>query len=224
MKKVFLLLFAAFFGLFLNSASMAMAYESRPRPEIILRDMAIDHDIESVIATAEQSVDEFAVSNGLPKARWVNIAPRGVIEIPEDCGRIAFSRTMFGFCRPDRTVYIGADMATMLREDTHPLSPAVTVAHEFGHHLQLLQGWTKNSQTLEDGADCVAGAWLAWFNERSDIKLSSDDFMGLSRLIILIAKNGESDVHGTAMDRGLALIRGYLDGLRACNIYTPTIS
>lgn len=224
MKKAFLLLFAAFFSLLLNSASTAMAFESTPRPEIILRDMAIDHDIESVIETAEQSVDEFAVSSGLTKARWVNIAPGGIVMLPDNCGRIAFSHTMFGFCRQDSTIYIGADMAGMLREGTHALSPAVTIAHEFGHHLQLLQGWTKNSQPLEDGADCVAGAWLAWFNQRSDMKLSSDDFMGLSRLITLIAKNGDKDVHGTAMDRGLALMRGYLDGTRACNIYTPTIS
>lgn len=220
-KKLLSLIVATVAIVALSSASTAAAYE--PSPEKLLWDIVENGDISSIIVTTELSVDNFAALHGFPKPNWNNIPSGELVMMPEKCGRVGFSDSMFGFCRADNTVYIGEDMAEMLRLQTHPLAPAVTIAHEFGHHLQLLKGWKPNSQQLEDGADCVAGAWLSWFNNQTGSMLSGDDFLGISRLVVFISKQHEGDVHGTVMDRGLALLKGYDEGLHGCNVYTPTI-
>ncbi len=203
--------------------SLSTIEASGSAPEVLLWDISSTSNISTVISTAELSVDRFAVANGLPKLMWENIPSGELVLMPAKCGVVGFSDTMFGFCRANKTAYIGEDMAELLRSETHPLAPAVTIAHEFGHHLQLLKGWKPNSQQLEDGADCVAGAWLSWFNNQTGNMLSGDDFLGISRLVVFISKKHEGDIHGTAMDRGLALLKGYDEGLHGCNVYTPTI-
>lgn len=220
MKKLLSLVVATVAIVGLSSASTAAAY--KPSPESLLWDSVDSGIISSIIATTELSVDNFAVSHGFPKPNWNNIPSGELVLMPEKCGRVGFSDSMFGFCRADNTVYIGEDMAEMLGAETHPLAPSISIAHEFGHHLQLLKGWKPNSQQLEDGADCVAGAWLSWFSNQSGKKLTVDHFLGIGRLVVFISKKHEGDVHGTALDRGIALLRGYEEGLQGCNAYTPT--
>lgn len=188
-----------------------------------LRIAANDGDSVAVVVFAEISVDEYAIANGLPVARWVNIPHSSSVQLPDGCGGTAHSVSMYGFCRLDSTVYIGIDMAQRLNDKSFYLAAAIGIAHEFGHHLQQLQGTSNGPESAENGADCVAGAWLAWFNEYAYQKLSLDDIVGIGRLVKLISRRYPGDPHGTNFDRGFAITRGFIGGLRTCNVYTPTI-
>lgn len=185
-----------------------------------LRNAAESGNSGLIVALAEQSVGEFASANELPNVRWINIRSGEHVSIPDSCGSVAYSSTMYGFCPTDATVYIGLDMAERLNSATYRLAAAVGIAHEFGHYLQLLHKNTMIGQPIEDGADCVAGAWLAWFDDRIMQKLSFNDVMGVSRFVRFIAKKQSDDPHGTVFDRGRAIISGYFGGLQACNYYS----
>lgn len=199
------------------------AYAEEETIENTLREFSESGDIVSIVETAEASVNEFAVANGQPIATWVNIPRNSYVEVPENCGKIAYSKTMYAFCLTNSTVYIGIDMAQRLNDQSYRLAAAVGIAHEFGHHLQLLHNGSSDEFATEDGADCVAGAWLAWFNVRANQKLSIDDVIGIGKLVKLIAKKSPDDPHGTAFDRGSAVLKGFFGGLQACNSYAPTI-
>lgn len=220
--KRFVALLGAVLAIVLMGGATSASAEGETT-EDLLRDLSQSGDIVSLVDAAEASVNEFAVANNQPAATWINIPSNRYVRIPENCGSVANSQTMYAFCLSNSTVYIGIDMAQRLNDQSYRLAAAVGIAHEFGHHLQLLHDGSGDEFAVEDGADCVAGAWLAWFNARATQKLSIEDVVGVGRLVKLIAKKSPDDPHGTAFDRGSAVLKGYIGGLPACNEYAPTI-
>lgn len=162
----------------------------------------------------QHSVDQFAVENGLAPASWVNV---GTGEIAESaCGPIPSSMAL-AYCDLDSLAYIGDDAGQALASH-HPLAPAIAIAHEWGHSLHHKAGSLSYTQATEDGADCVAGAWLAWANHNGTIKVGAADLPGLYSLLDSVKKDesNEFDIHGTLFDRGAAMISGFTFGLDYC--------
>lgn len=173
----------------------------------------------------EASIDQFAGNNGLPTVEFVNLAAGQ--EATSECGITATSDFAYFFCPIDNgghgLAFIGLDMQTWIADGTHYLAPYIAIAHEWGHKLQLTLTPHAYGQQLEDGADCVGGAWLRWFNDREGLGLSIADLIPLYGLATKIEKQYEGDVHGTRLDRGVAMLNGYLHGVASCNWYTPTV-
>lgn len=78
------------------------------------------------------------------------------------------------YCPADQTVYLDTgfynELRTRFNTDAGPLAQMYVIAHEFGHHIQNLQGTmnsidrqgtgpTSDAVRLELQADCFAGAW-----------------------------------------------------------------
>ncbi|MDN6439927.1 neutral zinc metallopeptidase [Corynebacterium nuruki] len=91
------------------------------------------------------------------------------------CGRASTAQTGPFYCPGDQTVYIGDDFFAQLKQmggSNGPFSQMYVVAHEFGHHIQNLQGTIglsnyddpgedSNAVKMELQADCYAGVWAS---------------------------------------------------------------
>lgn len=87
------------------------------------------------------------------------------------------------YCPSDRTIYIDTSFWQVLRSDfdanAGPLAQMYVVAHEWGHHVQNLEGTLAAHQSSQTGAasdsvrtelqaDCYAGAWVAAASTTTD--------------------------------------------------------
>ncbi|MEE9414069.1 MAG: neutral zinc metallopeptidase [Acidimicrobiales bacterium] len=107
------------------------------------------------------------------------------------------------------------------------LGIGVILAHEIGHAIQGRVGNTGLTVTLENQADCYAGAWVASVaqnpNDRFNVT-SSDLDLALTQFVLISDAPGTSaldvSAHGNAFDR----INGFRDGLEngaaSCATYT----
>lgn len=171
---------------------------------------------------AQLSVDEFAAEMGLTTVHWVTLESGQSIATP--C-RVYSSINAYVYCPKSDTAYIGLDQGDYFNEGTNPMSAALLTAHEWGHHLQRVMGSKSFGQPNEDGADCVGGAWLKWYTDRSGISMSLADAVGFYELAVKIERPTwmPNDPHGTRWDRSIAMGTGYFGGLAACNRYSPVM-
>lgn len=195
-------------------------------PESVLYGLSGSGAIADIITAAEKSIDEFANANQIQKATWNNIGAGESTRVPEDCAHdyseVVTSDTTYEYCETSHTIYIGQDFGQSLNR-IYPMAAALGIAHEFGHHMQSLKGWSNAGLSPEDAADCVAGVWLAWFNKQHGSSLSLSDLFGITKLAFSVGQQSEYDTHGNSAERALAITVGYLGSLHSCNFYFPTI-
>lgn len=166
----------------------------------------------------QYSVDQFAIENGLKPANWAYV-PSGTIADTE-CGPLSSAESLV-FCPADATAYIGDDGIAWINQ-FHPLGHAFAKAHEWGHSLQFGVDPNQYDQRHEDGADCVAGAWMAWADKQGHIDVGLADLPGLIDLMNGLKRQYEGDVHGTFFDRSSATVGGFTFGLDYCGFrYIP---
>lgn len=157
-------------------------------------------------------------------------SPRGVYwyEAPilTTCG--AFAPAAAYYCPHNRSVYIGSGLVSRLTAGGLPSFAAVAVlAHEWGHHVQQLLGWSRYAENRrlfaeeELQADCYAGMYVR--SARARGKLGAED---VETALALLGDAG--DPHGASQERagahgsGEARARWFRVGLEhgalgACN-------
>ncbi len=125
------------------------------------------------------------------------------------------------YCALDQTIYVSTDYLEQ-REQAYGRGTAQrTVAHEFGHHVQHLQGLPNWGMYSELQADCLAGASLASMSTAQKLDLQAL----VPRLLNATNSVGDRSIydrdHGTGYERVNALADGWTD-LSRCHLTDPS--
>jgi hypothetical protein len=153
-----------------------------------------------------------------------------LVYIPSDrvartaCG--ASDGGAYEYCGANATIYVGQDLLWAFYRQAGDAAPALALAHEWGHHVQVQLGvpfarTAAESVNFENQADCFAGAWARYADEEGWLE-TDDDLKDIDVLMQLIG-SGESSRrdHGTTEERQAAFERAFEGGLKACNAYYP---
>lgn len=130
----------------------------------------------------------------------------------------------------DFLVYDDAQLFPQLYQRFGPFVIAIVIAHEWGHAIQVRAGLDASSPvaqiTIENQADCFAGAWTRWIagGGQSGVLVSKRDVdSSLSGLLFfrdqLGVTSADRGAHGSGFDRVTAFQDGYANGTKQCATY-----
>jgi len=165
------------------------------------------------------------------------------------CGQASAATGPF-YCPPDRAVFLDTafydDLQSQYGSSGGPLAQMYVVAHEWGHHIQQLQGSFANTDRSGTGAssgsvrvelqaDCYAGAWVGDAATTKDAN-GETFFEPITRTQITDALSAASAVgddsiqeratgrvdpdsftHGSSEQRQRWFLRGYQQGATSCD-------
>jgi predicted metalloprotease len=109
------------------------------------------------------------------------------------------------YCPGDQKIYVDLEFYSQLEQQLGfqgDFAMAYVIAHEYGHHIQNLQGTLSGSRSNEDSvrvelqADCYAGAWASQAAE--DGRLEAGDF---DEAITAAEAVGDDAIQGAGADR-----------------------
>ncbi|MBT1676248.1 KPN_02809 family neutral zinc metallopeptidase [Curtobacterium aurantiacum] len=165
------------------------------------------------------------------------------------CGQASAATGPF-YCPPDRAIFLDTafydDLQSQYGSSGGPLAQMYVVAHEWGHHVQQLQGSfastdrsgtgaSSGSVRVELQADCYAGAWVGDAATTEDAN-GETFFEPITRAQITDALSAASAVgddsiqeratgrvdpdsftHGSSEQRQRWFLRGYQQGATSCD-------
>lgn len=165
------------------------------------------------------------------------------------CGQASAATGPF-YCPPDRAVFLDTafydDLQSQYGSSGGPLAQMYVVAHEWGHHIQQLQGSFANTDRSGTGAssgsvrvelqaDCYAGAWVGDAATTKDAN-GETFFEPITRSQVTDALSAASAVgddsiqeratgrvdpdsftHGSSEQRQRWFLRGYQQGATSCD-------
>ena len=162
---------------------------------------------------------------GVFAAGGVPYASPGVVAldapIQAGCGWIDPAWGPAAYCGLDGTIYASGPWYAQLQSAGDGFAWTTILAHEWGHHVQLLLGipYTVDGAS-ELQADCLSGAYAADAGARGLL-----DSGALSQAIRLSALAGDPNwlpvdapAHGSGADRANAFTDGYFGGVAGCGI------
>ncbi|WP_416395955.1 MULTISPECIES: neutral zinc metallopeptidase [unclassified Curtobacterium] len=168
------------------------------------------------------------------------------------CGQASASTGPF-YCPPDRAIYLDTafydDLQSTYGSSGGPLAQMYVVAHEWGHHVQQLQGTFANTDRSGTGAssgsvrvelqaDCYAGAWVGDAATTKDAdgrtffepitRSQVEDALSAASAVgddsIQERSSGRVDpdsfTHGSSEQRQNWFLRGYQRGATACDTFS----
>lgn len=128
------------------------------------------------------------------------------------------------YCPADKQITAGQETIWSFYTKFGAAGPIVAYAHEWGHHLQNIARVpdpSTNAQSVahENQADCIAGAWTQWADNKKMIEYPKD----LQNVVGLLTAVGsvEGGDHGTASQREQSFSSGFGDGIYGCNKFYP---
>jgi predicted metalloprotease len=153
--------------------------------------------------------------------------PAGIVPVTDvvysTCGNFGPYDNPAAFCPPEDTVYYSVPLGTDIRTNVGDFAWITVLAHEWGHHVQLVMG-IEHELTIdrELQADCFAGAYAQralqqGFLQEGDvteamlINIMSGDPIEMEEMV--------DGAHGSSDYRVTAFMEGYFDGAKACFRY-----
>jgi len=186
----------------------------------------MDQYVDAVIPMVEGWINETWPGMPLPQVIYVPSGAAGREGCLDMNGRSAsYTSRSYEFCPADNRVYVGQDTLWEFYSETGDAGPAVGLAHEFGHHVQTQLDLppartTDQSIRVENQADCLAGAWTKWTDEKGYLE-RDDDLKDIESLFPLIGSaEGPDRDHGTTRERRNAFEAGFEGGVAACGVRT----
>lgn len=217
-----------------------------------------NNDVTCRMKGAAASLDTYW-SGELPALRASYHTPEFVLftdQTSSGCGTASSATGPF-YCPPDETLYVDTGFFDQLRSQFGasggPLAEMYVVAHEWGHHIQNLQGTmakidqratgpSSDSVRLELQADCYAGAWVGAATQVKDkngttflepiTKQQLTDALDAASAVgddrIQQASGGqvnrESWTHGSSAQRQRWFTSGYTGGPTHCDTFASPAS
>jgi predicted metalloprotease len=132
------------------------------------------------------------------------------------CGSLDTSESAM-YCPLDETIYVDALFLQQQEQTFGAHAAQLIVDHEYGHHIQNLQGLDWMGMQSELQADCLAGAAIASQSTAEELDLSS---LGRTLVTTTEAAGDPSlldDSHGTPYERVMAVADGITD-LSRCDL------
>ncbi|WP_080794733.1 KPN_02809 family neutral zinc metallopeptidase [Corynebacterium pacaense] len=155
------------------------------------------------------------------------------------CG-LASAQTGPFYCPGDETAYFDLSFFEQMRQfggENAPLAQMYIVAHEYGHHIQKLEGTLglsnyndpgrdSNAVKLELQADCYAGIWASYADKGPDRMLEPITEDQLDSALTTAGAVGDDNIqersggqvnpetwtHGSSQQRRDAFLSGYTTG------------
>ncbi len=130
----------------------------------------------------------------------------------------------------DFIMYDDSELFPQIYDAYGPFVLSTILAHEWGHAIQNRAGVQEASITMEQQADCFAGAWTRWIadgNSNQGLTLAADQndlnaamagFIAFKDPAGLVSSDTEG-AHGSAFDRVGAFRDGYNNGVGQCATY-----
>lgn len=211
-------------------------------------DDANKYDDCRIIATAQSLDEEWATL--LPEQAGIDYTKPGLQifsrQTQTGCGAAQSSTGPF-YCPADGTAYFDTsffDQLTQMGGSDAPLAQEYVVAHEFGHHIQDLEGTLgmsnyddpgpeSNAVKIELQADCYAGLWATQADEGDNKMLEPLTEEQVASAIQTAGAigddhiqkqsggyvNPESFTHGSSEQRQKMFMAGYNGGtMESCDI------
>ncbi|WIJ44960.1 KPN_02809 family neutral zinc metallopeptidase [Curtobacterium citreum] len=168
------------------------------------------------------------------------------------CGQASAATGPF-YCPPDRSIYLDTafydDLQSRYGSSGGPLAQMYVVAHEWGHHVQQLQGTfaatdrsgtgaSSGSVRVELQADCYAGAWVGAAATTKDADgqtffepITSDQIRDALSAASAVGDDSiqeratgsvdpDSFTHGSSAQRQAWFTRGYEQGATRCDTFS----
>jgi hypothetical protein len=186
----------------------------------------MDEYVDAVLPMIEGWINATWPGMPLPETIYVPGGAAGREGCLDVDGRPAtYTSRSYEFCPADNRVYVGQDTLWEFYTETGDAGPAVGLAHEFGHHIQIQLNLppartTDQSIQVENQADCLAGAWTRWTDEKGFLE-RADDLEDIEALFPLIGSaEGPDRDHGTTRERRNAFETGFDGGVTACGVRT----
>lgn len=127
----------------------------------------------------------------------------------------------------DVVAWDDTDLIPHLYETYGDLSVAIVFAHEFGHAIQARVGMDGATVTLEQQADCFAGAWVSHVRDGGSEFFTADGpalDQALAGFLEIADTPGTSamdpNAHGSAFDRINSFQEGLESGASICTDYS----
>jgi hypothetical protein len=186
----------------------------------------MDEYVNAVLPMIEGWINATWPGMPLPETIYVPGGAAGREGCLDIDGRPAtYTSRSYEFCPADNRVYVGQDTLWEFYTETGDAGPAVGLAHEFGHHIQTQLNLppartTDQSIRVENQADCLAGAWTKWTDDKGYLE-REDDLQDIEALFPLIGSaEGPDRDHGTTRERRNAFETGFDGGVTACGVRT----
>jgi predicted metalloprotease len=195
-------------------------------------------DLAAFVLTSGNDINGFwerefkLISNGVEYEPPAEIIPFDD-SVTTDCGAVSIGEVGPFYCPPDSTIYYDLAFGEFQIEQFGSESViAVTMAHEWGHHIQNLMQWAECTQTpcldpaemtsqeFELQADCFAGAWVADAETRGRLG-STDVETNITQFAALFGDEGvgntaDPGAHGKGARRVYEFLTGYYEGITEC--------
>jgi hypothetical protein len=137
------------------------------------------------------------------------------------CGRAGPENVAF-YCPEDSTIYLNPLFLADVERAVGDFAPITILAHEWGHHIQFLtEAPDPAGNTFELQADCLAGVYTLDAEDQGLLDpgdITEAVTMSQAAADPLALPQDRPGSHGINDDRIKAFMRGYLNGLDACDL------